>query len=119
MAQTEDERQSREPELKKIEAIIDAGCLERVCVVLLHYGVVDLTVTQCAAAGTGSRVVRSYRTAAWVPDHQQKCRIEVVVPNSNVAPVVKLIARTKRQNAHDDEGFRVTTIERVIPLADD
>ena len=104
--------------MKKIEAIIDTSCLGPVCGALLRHGVVDLTVTHCAASGTGSHIVRSYRTAAWVPDHQEKRRIEVVVPNRSVAPVVNLIARAKRQNEHDNQGFKVTTIEQVVRLAD-
>ena len=105
--------------MKKIEAIIDDGCLDPVCGALLRYGVVDLVVTRCAASGAGSRFVRSYRTAARVPEHQAKCRIEVIVPTSRVAPIVKLIAETKRQDQHDNEGFKVTAIERLVRLADD
>ena len=98
--------------------IVGADCLRPVCNVLLGFGIEDLTVTDCANSGARLRFVRSYRTAAWVPDLEAKYLIEVIVPRDSVTAVLRLIGDAKGQSAHGLDGFRVSSIDEVIPIQD-
>jgi len=102
--------------MKQIEAIIRPAKLDEVKEVLADIGVRGMTITEVKGFGrTGGRK-EVYRGSAYVIDFVPKVKIEVVVPDALVAPILEAIERSAKTAKIGDGKIFVYDVPQAVRI---
>ena len=96
--------------MKKIEAVIKPFKLDEVKAALSQVGVQGLTVSEVRGFGRQKGHKEQYRGAEYTVDLVPKVKIEVVVGDNAVTPVVEAITRAARTGEIGDGRVFVTPV---------
>ncbi len=102
--------------MKKIEAVIKPFKLDEVREALSEVGITGLTVTEVKGFGRQKGHTELYRGAEYVVDFLPKVKIEVVVADATVEPVVEAIVKAARTGKIGDGKIFVTSVEQVVRI---
>lgn len=102
--------------MKKIEAIIKPFKLDEVKEALQEAGIQGLSVIEVKGFGRQKGHTELYRGAEYVVDFLPKMRVEVVVPDEVVEPVVEAIIKAANTGKIGDGKVFVSPVERVIRI---
>ena len=102
--------------MKKIEAVIKPFKLDEVREALAEVGVAGLTVTEVKGFGRQKGHTELYRGAEYVVDFLPKVKIEVVVTDSMVDPVIEALIKSARTGKIGDGKIFVTSVEHVVRI---
>lgn len=102
--------------MHKIEAIIKPFKLDDVKDALSEVGVEGLTVTEVKGFGRQKGHTELYQGAEYVLDFLPKIKIEVVVSDNLVEPVIEAIMETARTGRIGDGKIFITPITDVIRI---
>lgn len=102
--------------MKQVTAIIKPFKLDEVRESLAEVGVTGLTVTEVKGFGRQKGHTELYRGAEYVVDFLPKVKIEVVVDDSVVEPVVDAIIKASRTGKIGDGKIFVQEVEQVIRI---
>jgi nitrogen regulatory protein P-II 1 len=100
--------------MKKIEAIIKPFKLDEVKEALDELGVTGLTVTESKGFGRQKGHTELYRGAEYRVEFLPKIKIEVLVDDAKVAPVVDAIIAVARTGRIGDGKIFVSSVDDVI-----
>jgi nitrogen regulatory protein P-II 1 len=100
--------------MKKIEAIIKPFKLDEVKQALSEIGVQGMTVTEVKGHGRQKGHKEIYRGAEYQVDFLPKIKIEIIVDQPMVEPVVKRIIESARTGKIGDGKIFVLPVEEVI-----
>ena len=102
--------------MKKVEAVIKPFKLDEVKNALSQVGVQGLTVSEVRGFGRQKGHKEQYRGAEYTVDLVPKVKIEVVVGDNAVVPVVEAITRAARTGEIGDGKIFVSSLEGVIRI---
>ncbi len=102
--------------MKKIEAIIKPFRLEDVKDALHEIGVEGMTVAEVKGFGRQKGHTEVYRGSEYTVDFLPKLRIDVVVADSQVTPVVAAIIKGAKTGKIGDGKIFVSHIEDAIRI---
>ncbi len=102
--------------MKKIEAIVKPFKLDEVKEALAEVGVHGLTVIEAKGFGRQKGHTELYRGAEYVVDFLPKVKIEVVVSDDQVHPVVEAIQAAARTGRIGDGKIFVLPVDEVIRI---
>jgi nitrogen regulatory protein P-II 1 len=102
--------------MKRVEAIIKPFKLDEVKEALAEVGVQGMTVTEVKGFGRTGGKREVYRGSAYVVDFIPKVKIEVVVPDDQVNPVLDAIERSARTGRIGDGKIFVVAIDEVVRI---
>lgn len=102
--------------MKKIEAIIKPFKLDDVREAIAEVGITGMTVTEVKGFGRQKGHTELYRGAEYVVDFLPKMRVEVVVPDETVEPVIEAIIKAANTGKIGDGKVFVTPVERAIRI---
>lgn len=102
--------------MKQVTAVIKPFKLDEVRESLAEVGITGLTVTEIKGFGRQKGHTELYRGAEYVVDFLPKVKIEVVVDDSVVEPVVDAIIKAARTGKIGDGKIFVQDIEQVIRI---
>ena len=102
--------------MKRVEAIIKPFKLDEVKDALAEVGVQGMTVTEVKGFGrTGGRK-EVYRGSAYVVDFVPKVKVEIVVPDEQVASVIDAIQRAAHTGRIGDGKIFVIPIDEAVRI---
>jgi nitrogen regulatory protein P-II 1 len=102
--------------MKRITAVIKPFKLDEVREALAAAGLTGLTVTEVKGFGRQKGHTELYRGAEYVVDFLPKIKVEVVVAEAQVEPVIDAIVGAARTGKIGDGKIFVTNVERVIRI---
>lgn len=102
--------------MKKIEAIIKPFKLDEVKEALGEVGVKGMTVTEVKGFGRTGGKREVYRGSAYVVDFVPKVKVEVIVPDALVVPVLDAIEKAAKTGRIGDGKIFVSPIEEAIRI---
>jgi len=102
--------------VKKVEAIVRHFKLEEVKAALAQLGIQGMTVTEVRGFGRQRGHTEMYRGTEYTVDFVPKIKIEVVVPDSQVSPVVDTILETARTGQVGDGKVFITDLSQVVRI---
>jgi nitrogen regulatory protein P-II 1 len=102
--------------MKKIEAVIKPFKLDEVKDALQDIGVQGMTVLEAKGYGRQKGHSELYRGAEYVIDFLPKIKIEVVVPDDLMEPVIEAITTAARTGKIGDGKIFVTEVIEVIRI---
>ena len=102
--------------MKKIEAIIKPFKLDEVREALSMMNISGLTVTEVKGFGRQKGHTELYRGAEYVVDFLPKIKIEVVLPDGEVAAAVDAVIKAAKTGKIGDGKVFVSAIESVIRI---
>jgi nitrogen regulatory protein P-II 1 len=102
--------------MKKVEAIIKPFKLDEVKDALAEVGIKGMTVTEVKGFGRTGGKREVYRGSAYVVDFVPKVRLEVVVPDALVGPVVEAIERAAKTGRIGDGKIFVMAVEEAVRI---
>lgn len=102
--------------MKKIEAIIKPFRLDDVKEKLTSLGIKGMTVSEVKGFGRQKGHTEIYRGAEYVVDFLPKIKIEVAVPDSQVAEITSAIRDMANTGKIGDGKIFVTPIEECIRI---
>jgi nitrogen regulatory protein P-II 1 len=102
--------------MKKVEAVIKPFKLDDVKEKLAELGIKGMTVTEVRGFGRQKGHTEIYRGAEYVVDFLPKIKIEVVVPDNQVAEVVDAIRKAAHTGKIGDGKIFVFAIEDVVRI---
>ncbi len=102
--------------MKKVEAIIKPFKLDEVKDALTEVGVQGMTVTEVKGFGRTGGKKEVYRGSAYVVDFVPKVKVEVVVPDEMVHPVVEAIEKSAKTGRIGDGKIFVTPIDEAVRI---
>jgi nitrogen regulatory protein P-II 1 len=102
--------------VKKIEAIVRPSRLEEIKESLTAIGVTGMTVSEVKGFGRQKGHTELYRGAEYVIDFLPKIRIETVVRDDMVGPIVEAISAAARTGKVGDGKIFVFDVEEAIRL---
>jgi len=102
--------------MKKVEAIIKPFKLDEVKDALGEVGIQGMTVTEVKGFGRTGGKKEVYRGSAYVVDFVPKVKVEVVVPDSQVASVVEAIEKAGKTGRIGDGKIFVYGLEEAIRI---
>ena len=102
--------------MKKIEAIIKPFKMDEVKSALMDLGIQGLTVSEVKGFGRQKGHTEIYRGSEYTVDFLPKVKIEVVVSDAQVNPVVDLLLKTARTGKIGDGKIFVSAVEKVIRI---
>ena len=102
--------------MKLITAIIKPFKLDDVREALAESGVQGLTVTEVKGFGRQKGHTELYRGAEYVVDFLPKVRIDVVVPEDQVDPVVDAVSNAAKTGKIGDGKIFVSPVEKVVRI---
>src|SRR4051812_13701810 len=105
----------RQP-MKRVEAIIKPFKLDEVKDALAEVGIQGMTVTEVKGFGRTGGKKEVYRGSAYVVDFVPKVKIEIVVPDEQVAPVIDAIERAAKTGRIGDGKIFVIPIDEVVRI---
>ena len=102
--------------MKKVEAVIKPFKLDEVREALSAIGVTGLTVTEVKGFGRQKGHTELYRGAEYVVDFPPKVKVEVVLNEEQVEPVIDAIVTAARTGKIGDGKIFVTNVEHVVRI---
>ena len=102
--------------MKLITAIIKPFRLDDVRNALAEVGVNGMTVTEVKGFGRQRGHTELYRGAEYVVDFLPKVKLEVIVKDDQVEPVVEAITAAARTGRIGDGKIFVTTVDEVVRI---
>jgi nitrogen regulatory protein P-II 1 len=102
--------------LKKIEAIVRPHALDAVKEALVTQGYKGLTATEVRGFGRQKGHTEMYRGAEYSVDFVPKVKIELAVPDSEVAQAMKIIMSSARTGQIGDGKIFVTNLDEVVRI---
>jgi nitrogen regulatory protein P-II 1 len=102
--------------MKKVEAVVKPFKLDDVKEKLAELGIKGMTVTEVRGFGRQKGHTEIYRGAEYVVDFLPKIKIELVVPDNQVAEVVEAIRKAAHTGKIGDGKIFVSSIEEVIRI---
>ncbi len=102
--------------MKKIEAIIKPFKIEDVKEALGEAGIEGMTLTEVKGFGRQKGHTEIYRGSEYTVDFLPKMKIELVVPDSQVANVTQIIVKSAKTGKIGDGKVFVLPIEEVIRI---
>ncbi|MCB9591851.1 MAG: P-II family nitrogen regulator [Sandaracinaceae bacterium] len=102
--------------MKKVEAIIKPFKLDEVKDALSEVGVSGMTVTEVKGFGRTGGKREVYRGSAYVVDFVPKVKIEVVVPDDLVAPLIEAVEKAAKTGRIGDGKIFVSPIEEAVRI---
>jgi len=105
--------------MKKIEAIIKPFKLNEVKDALHDMGLLGMTVTEVKGFGRQKGHTEIYRGSEYVVDFLPKIKIEIVLPDAQVAAAVDTIIKTARTGKIGDGKVFISAVEQVVRIRTD
>ncbi len=102
--------------MKKVEAIIKPFKLDEVKDALGEVGIKGMTVTEVKGFGRTGGKREVYRGSAYVVDFVPKVKLEVVVSDSLVVPVLEAIEKAAQTGRIGDGKIFVVPIEEAVRI---
>ena len=102
--------------MKKIEAIIKPFRLEDVKDALHEIGIQGMTVSEVKGFGRQKGHTEVYRGAEYTVDFLPKLKVELVIADSQVEPVVAAIIKGAKTGKIGDGKIFVTAVEEAIRI---
>ncbi|MGE0787034.1 MAG: P-II family nitrogen regulator [Sandaracinaceae bacterium] len=102
--------------MKKVEAIIKPFKLDEVKEALSEIGVQGMTVTEVKGFGRTGGKREVYRGSAYVVDFVPKVKIEVVVPDELLLPLIEAVENAARTGRIGDGKIFVSPIEEAVRI---
>ncbi len=102
--------------MKKIEAIIRPGKLDEVQAALDQFGVSGLTVTQVIGCGKQKGHTQIYRGVEYKVYLLPKVKIEMVVKDQAVEPIIQIISKAARSGEVGDGKIFIYPVEGAIRI---
>lgn len=102
--------------MKKIEAIIRHFKLEDVKSALTDAGVHGMTITEVRGFGRQKGHKEQYRGAEYTVDFMPKAKMEIVVPDDQLEPVLQVILEKARTGQVGDGKIFITDLEEVLRI---
>lgn len=102
--------------MKKIEAIIQPSRFESVKEALREIGVEGITVTEVRGHGRQKGHTEVYRGREYSVDLLPKVKVELVLPEAQVAKVVETILQTAKTGKIGDGKIFISTLEDAIRI---
>ncbi len=102
--------------MKKVEAIIKPFKLEEVKEALQAVGVQGLTVSEVKGFGRQKGHKELYRGAEYVVEFLPKVKLEVVVSDDDLTPVVEAIVKSASSGRIGDGKIFVIPVEEAIRI---
>jgi nitrogen regulatory protein P-II 1 len=102
--------------MRKIEAVIKPFKLDDVKESLESLGVQGITVTEVRGFGRQKGHEELYRGAEYVVDFLPKIKVEVLVHEDMVHPVIEAIEKSARTGKVGDGKIWVTTVDEVVRI---
>lgn len=102
--------------MKKIEAIIKPFKLDEVKEALSEVGIRGMTVSEVKGFGRTGGKREVYRGSAYVVDFVPKLKIEIIVPDDIVMPVISAIEGAARTGRIGDGKIFVLPLEEAIRI---
>jgi nitrogen regulatory protein P-II 1 len=111
------ERPARRSEsMKKVEAVIKPFKLDEVKEALSGVGVQGITVTEVKGFGRQRGHTELYRGAEYVVDFLPKVKLEIIVKDDQVEPVIEAIASAAKTGRIGDGKIFVTDVGEVVRI---
>lgn len=102
--------------MKKVEAIIKPFRLEDVKDALHEAGIIGMTLTEVKGFGRQKGHTEIYRGAEYTVDFLPKVKLELVVPDGQVAAVVAAITRSANTGKIGDGKIFISPVEEAIRI---
>ncbi len=102
--------------MKKVEAIIKPFKLDEVKDALGEVGIKGMTVTEVKGFGRTGGKREVYRGSAYVVDFVPKVKIEVVISDALVVPVLEAIEKAAQTGRIGDGKIFVMPIEEAVRI---
>ena len=102
--------------MKKVEAIIKPFKLDEVKDALGEVGIKGMTVTEVKGFGRTGGKREVYRGSAYVVDFVPKVKLEVVVPDDMVVPVLEAVEKAGKTGRIGDGKIFVSPIEEAVRI---
>lgn len=102
--------------MKKIEAVIRHFKLEDVKEALTKAGLQGMTVSEVRGFGRQRGHKEQYRGAEYTVDFLPKLKLEVVVPDGELAKAIETISTAARTGQIGDGKLFVTNLEEVVRI---
>ena len=102
--------------MKKVEAIIKPFKLDEVKEALSEIGVQGMTVTEVKGFGRTGGKKEVYRGSAYVVDFVPKVKLEIIVKDDQVDPVIEAIAAAAKTGRIGDGKIFVTPVEEAVRI---
>ncbi len=102
--------------MKRVEAILKPFKLDEVKEALAEVGIQGMTVTEVKGFGRTGGKKEVYRGSAYVVDFVPKVKIEIVVTDEQVEPVIEAIERSAKTGRIGDGKIFVIPIEDVVRI---
>lgn len=102
--------------MKKVEALIRTFKLDEVKAALSGCGIKGMTIAEVRGFGRQKGHKETYRGAEYTVDFVPKIKVEVVIPDSELASVVEEIARAAKTGQVGDGKIFVSEITDVIRI---
>lgn len=102
--------------MKKVEAIIKPFKLEEVKEALANVGIQGLTVTEVKGFGRQKGHKELYRGAEYVVEFLPKVKLEIVIPDEKLKPVVEAVVKAASTGRIGDGKIFVYNIEDAVRI---
>ena len=102
--------------MKKIEAIIKPFKLDEVKNALTKIGVQGMTVTEVKGFGRQKGHTESYRGTEYAIDFLPKSKIEIIITDELVTPVIETIERAAKTGKIGDGKIFLSQVEEIIRI---
>lgn len=102
--------------MRKVEAIIKPFKLDEVKESLGLLGIQGLTVTEVKGFGRQKGHTELYKGAEYIVDFLPKIKLEVIVSDELVDPVVEAITKAARTGKIGDGKILVVRVEQIVRI---
>ena len=102
--------------MKKVEALIRHFKLEDVKDALTEAGVRGMTITEVRGFGRQKGHTEMYRGTEYTVDFVPKIKVEVVIPDGDLAKIVECISRTAKTGQVGDGKIFVTDLADAVRI---
>lgn len=102
--------------MKKIEAIIKPFKMNEVKIALNELGIQGMTTSEVKGCGRQKGHTEIYRGSEYVVDFVPKVKIEIVLPDAQVQPVINAIVKAAQTGKIGDGKIFVYTIEEAVRI---
>ena len=102
--------------MKKIEAIIKPFKLDEVKNALTKIGIQGMTVTEVKGFGRQKGHTESYRGTEYAIDFLPKSKIEIIITDDLVTPVIETIERAAKTGKIGDGKIFLSQVEEIIRI---
>jgi nitrogen regulatory protein PII len=102
--------------MKKIEAIVKPFKLEEVKAALSEVGIEGMTVTEVKGFGRQKGHTEIYRGSEYTVDFLPKVKLEIVIADEKVEPVIKAILASARTGKIGDGKIFVLPVDQAYRI---